>query len=52
MLVIINMYRTNWSTIEKRLQRFKDLENKESTRMINERPKKEAENSKRQLAQL
>lgn len=43
---------TNWSTIEKRLQRFKDLENKESTGMINQLPKKEAANLKRQLAQL
>ena len=43
---------TNWSTIEKRLQRFKDLENKESTGMIDQLPKKEAANLKRQLAQL
>lgn len=43
---------TNWFTIEKRLQRFKDLENKESTGMINQLPKKEAANLKRQLAQL
>ena len=43
---------TNWSTIEKRLQRFKDLENKESTGIINQLPKKEAANLKRQLVQL
>nr|YP_010613852.1 ribosomal protein S2 [Andreaea regularis]QTT78477.1 ribosomal protein S2 [Andreaea rupestris var. fauriei]WAS08597.1 ribosomal protein S2 [Andreaea regularis] len=42
---------TNWSTIEKRLQRFKDLENKENTGILNELPKKEAANLKRQLAQ-
>ena len=43
---------TNWSTIEKRLQRFKDLENKENTGILNKLPKKEAANLKRQLAQL
>nr|YP_009867329.1 ribosomal protein S2 [Sarmentypnum sarmentosum]YP_009867739.1 ribosomal protein S2 [Sarmentypnum exannulatum]QKG04552.1 ribosomal protein S2 [Sarmentypnum sarmentosum]QKG04963.1 ribosomal protein S2 [Sarmentypnum exannulatum] len=43
---------TNWSTIEKRLQRFKDLENKEKTGVFNQLPKKEAANLKRQLTQL
>jgi small subunit ribosomal protein S2 len=43
---------TNWSTIEKRLQRFKDLEKKESTGIINQLPKREAANLKRQLTQL
>nr|BAT70083.2 ribosomal protein S2 [Takakia lepidozioides] len=43
---------TNWSTTETRLQRFKDLENKEDTGVLNRLPKKEAANLKRQLAQL
>lgn len=43
---------TNWSTIEQRLQRFKELENKERTGILNKLPKKEAANLKRQLAQL
>nr|YP_009732761.1 ribosomal protein S2 [Buxbaumia aphylla]QHU77103.1 ribosomal protein S2 [Buxbaumia aphylla] len=43
---------TNWSTIEKRLQRFKDLENKQNKGILDQLPKKEAANLKRQLAQL
>nr|YP_009193401.1 ribosomal protein S2 [Takakia lepidozioides]UPM51622.1 ribosomal protein S2 [Takakia lepidozioides] len=43
---------TNRSTTETRLQRFKDLENKEDTGVLNRLPKKEAANLKRQLAQL
>nr|YP_009041044.1 ribosomal protein S2 [Tetraphis pellucida]AIB08529.1 ribosomal protein S2 [Tetraphis pellucida]QZJ47976.1 ribosomal protein S2 [Tetraphis pellucida] len=43
---------TNWSTIETRLQRFKDLENKENIGIFSQLPKKEAANLKRQLAQL
>ena len=43
---------TNWATIEQRLQKFKELENKEKTGTFNQLPKKEAANLKRQLAQL
>jgi small subunit ribosomal protein S2 len=43
---------TNWSTIETHLQRFRDLEDKENTGLLNQLPKKEATNLKRQLAQL
>jgi small subunit ribosomal protein S2 len=43
---------TNWSTIEQRLQRFKELENQEKIGILNKLPKKEAANLKRQLAQL
>jgi small subunit ribosomal protein S2 len=43
---------TNWSTIETRLQRFRDLEDKENTRLLNQLPKKEAADLKRKLAEL
>ncbi|KAG6540461.1 hypothetical protein Mapa_018145 [Marchantia paleacea] len=44
---------TNWSTIETRLQKFQDLENKKKkTGTINRLPKKEAANLKRQLDHL
>jgi small subunit ribosomal protein S2 len=43
---------TNWSTIETRLQRFGDLEDKENMGLLNQLPKKEVTNLKRQLAQL
>nr|YP_009033742.1 ribosomal protein S2 [Roya anglica]AHZ11125.1 ribosomal protein S2 [Roya anglica] len=43
---------TNWSTIETRLQKFKELESKEITGALNQLPKKEAAVLKRQLSQL
>nr|YP_009531783.1 ribosomal protein S2 [Leiosporoceros dussii]AXZ70944.1 ribosomal protein S2 [Leiosporoceros dussii] len=43
---------TNWSTIEKRLQKFKNLQTKKNTRVLEQLPKKEAANLERQLAQL
>nr|YP_009973838.1 ribosomal protein S2 [Danaea sellowiana]QNH93764.1 ribosomal protein S2 [Danaea sellowiana] len=43
---------TNWSTIETRLQRFQDLENKANTGGFNRLPKREAAILKRQLSQL
>jgi small subunit ribosomal protein S2 len=43
---------TNWSTIETRLTRFKQLEEKERAGTINQLPKKEAAIIKRQLTQL
>lgn len=43
---------TNWSTIEKRLQKLRDLENKEKTGGFDRLPKKEAAILKGQLVQL
>jgi small subunit ribosomal protein S2 len=43
---------TNWSTIETRLTRFKQLEEKERAGAISQLPKKEAAVLKRQLTQL
>nr|YP_007026120.1 ribosomal protein S2 [Apopellia endiviifolia]AFU88830.1 ribosomal protein S2 [Apopellia endiviifolia]WIA67713.1 ribosomal protein S2 [Apopellia endiviifolia]WKW94922.1 ribosomal protein S2 [Apopellia endiviifolia] len=43
---------TNWSTIETRLQKFQDLENKKVTGTFDRLPKREAANLERQLHQL
>nr|NP_777393.1 ribosomal protein S2 [Anthoceros angustus]Q85AW7.1 RecName: Full=Small ribosomal subunit protein uS2c; AltName: Full=30S ribosomal protein S2, chloroplastic [Anthoceros angustus]BAC55329.1 ribosomal protein S2 [Anthoceros angustus]BAC55420.1 ribosomal protein S2 [Anthoceros angustus] len=43
---------TNWSTIEKRLRKFEDLQTKKNMGALDELPKKEAANLERQLAQL
>jgi len=43
---------TNWSTIETHIWRFRNLEDKENTGLLNQLPKKEVTNLKRQLAQL
>jgi small subunit ribosomal protein S2 len=43
---------TNWSTIETRLARFKQLEEKERAGILSQLPKKEAAVLKRQLSQL
>jgi len=43
---------TNWYTIETRLQKFEELEAKEISGELNQLPKKEAANLKRQLIQL
>eukprot|EP00850_Spirogloea_muscicola_P023829 SM000392S14718 [mRNA] locus=s392:4847:14461:+ [translate_table: standard] len=43
---------TNWSTIETRLKKFKELEAKEVAGLFDRLPKKEAAVLKRQLAQL
>nr|QWW92930.1 ribosomal protein S2 [Delavayella serrata] len=43
---------TNWSTIQTRLRKFQDLENKKLKGTFNQLPKKEAANLDRQLQQL
>nr|YP_009668542.1 ribosomal protein S2 [Haplomitrium blumei]QCW59318.1 ribosomal protein S2 [Haplomitrium blumei] len=43
---------TNWSTTETRLQKFKDLEGKEGAGMLDQLPKKEAADLRRELDQL
>nr|YP_010881243.1 ribosomal protein S2 [Fossombronia foveolata]WIA67196.1 ribosomal protein S2 [Fossombronia foveolata] len=43
---------TNWSTIETRLQKFRDLENKQIAGVFDRIPKKEAADLQRQLDQL
>nr|YP_009668209.1 ribosomal protein S2 [Bazzania praerupta]QCW58985.1 ribosomal protein S2 [Bazzania praerupta] len=43
---------TNWSTIQTRLRKFQDLENKKEKGTFNQLPKKEAADLERQLHQL
>ena len=43
---------TNWSTMETRLQKFRDLENEKSAGIFDRLPKKEAADSERKLGQL